>query len=128
LLLAWINVLITEKLYDTDFVQKWSIGFDKLAKHVRNMTPAWAAQITDIPADQIRATARELGRNRPHAAIVPGRHVIWYGNDTQRMRAVYIINAILGALGAPGGLYFSKVPFIDEMPHPPFQASSGAGG
>jgi thiosulfate reductase/polysulfide reductase chain A len=128
LLLAWINVLINEKLYDAEFVQKWSIGFDKLAKHVRNMTPAWAAQITDIPADQIRATARELGRNRPHAAIVPGRHVIWYGNDTQRMRAVYIINAILGALGAPGGLYFSKVPFIDEISHPPFQASSGAGG
>ena len=128
LFLAWINVLITEKQYDADFIQKWSVGFDKLAKHVKTFTPRWASRITDLPEDLIRSTAREMGRNRPQAVIVPGRHVIWYGNDTQRMRAVYIINALLGALGRPGGLYFNKTPFIDEIPHPPWQASSGAGG
>ena len=57
-----------------------------------------------------------MGRNRPQSVIVPGRHVTWYGNDTQRMRAVYIINALLGAVGRPGGLYFNKPPFLDEYP------------
>ena len=128
LLLAWINVLITEKLYDAEFIQKWTVGFDKLAEHVKTFTPEWAAPITDLSAEQIRTSAREMGRNRPQSVIVPGRHVIWYGNDTQRMRAVYIVNTLLGALGRPGGMYFNKTPFIDEIPHPPWQAASGAGG
>jgi thiosulfate reductase/polysulfide reductase chain A len=45
-----------------------------------------------------------MGRHRPQSVIVPGRHVTWYGNDTQRMRAVYLVNALLGACGQPGGL------------------------
>jgi thiosulfate reductase/polysulfide reductase chain A len=128
LLLAWMNVLIAEQAYDADFVANWTVGFDQLAAHVKTFTPEWAAPITDLPADKIRATALELGRNRPQAAIVPGRHTVWYGNDTQRMRAVYIVNALLGALGRPGGIYFNKPPFLDEIQHPPFAATSGAGG
>lgn len=128
LLLAWMNVLIAEKLYDAEFIQKWTVGFDKLAEHVQSFTPEWAAPITDLPAEQIRESAREMGRNRPQSVIVPGRHVVWYGNDTQRMRAVYIVNALLGAYGRSGGLYFNKAPFIDEIQHPPFAAASGAGG
>ena len=128
LLLAWMNVLIAENLYDVEFIQKWTVGFDKLAEHVRSFTPEWAAPIADLPAEQIRESAREMGRNRPQSVIVPGRHVVWYGNDTQLMRAVYIVNALLGAYGRPGGLYFSKAPFIDEIQHPPFAAASGAGG
>lgn len=128
LLLAWMNVLIAENLYDAVFIQKWTVGFEQLAAHVKDKTPEWAAPITDLSADQIRETARELGRNRPQALIIPGRHTVWYGNDTQRMRAVYIINALLGAVGRPGGMYFNKSPFIDAIPHPPFAATSGAGG
>lgn len=128
LLLAWMNVLIEEKLYDSEFVEKWTVGFDKLAVHVKEFTPEWAAKITDLPADRIRESAREMGRNRPKSVIVPGRHVIWYGNDTQRMRATYIINGLLGSYGREGGLYFNKSPFMDEIPHPPFAAASGAGG
>lgn len=128
LLLAWMNVLITEKWYDAAYLQKWATGFEQLAAHVQKFTPEWAAAITELPADQIRAVAQEMGRNHPQALIVPGRHTIWYGNDTQRMRAVYIINALLGAIGRPGGLYFNKPPYLDAIPHPPFAATSGAGG
>lgn len=128
LLLAWINVLITEKLVDAEYIAKWTVGFEQLAAHVKAFTPEWAAPITDLSADKIRATAREMGRNRPQALIVPGRHTVWYGNDTQRMRAVYIINALLGALGRPGGQYLNKSPFLDEISHPPFAAASAAGG
>ena len=128
LLLAWMNVLIGENLYDREFVARWTVGFDQLAAHVKPFTPEWAAPITDLPADQIRAAARLFGEARPQAVIVPGRHVTWYGDDTQRMRAVYIVNALVGALGRPGGLYFNKPPFIDEHSHPPYAVTGGAGG
>lgn len=128
LLLAWMNVLIAEGLYDKAYVQQWTVGFDKLAAHVKAFTPEWAAPITDLSAEQIRATAREMGRNLPQSVIVPGRHVTWYGNDTERMRAVYMINALLGAIGRPGGLYFNKPPFLEEIPHPQYAVVGGAGG
>jgi thiosulfate reductase/polysulfide reductase chain A len=128
LLLAWMHVLIAERLIDTDFIQRWAVGFDKLAAHVAATTPEWAARRTDLSADLIRDSARALGRERPRSVIVPGRHVVWYGNDTQRMRAVYIVNALLGAHGRPGGLYFSKPPYLEEHPHPPYAVVGGAGG
>lgn len=128
LLLAWMNVLITEKLYDQGFIEKWTVGFDRLVEHVRPFTPEWAAEITELPADLIRQSAREMGRAHPQATIVPGRHVTWYGNDTQRMRAVYIVNALLGAYGVPGGLYFNKAPYIEAYPHAPYAVVGGAGG
>ncbi|HUL58881.1 MAG TPA: hypothetical protein VLU43_06390, partial [Anaeromyxobacteraceae bacterium] len=67
-------------------------------------------------------------RARPRSVIVPGRHVTWYGNDTQRMRAVYIVDALLGALGRPGGLYLNRAPYLEEHPHPPYAVKGGAGG
>lgn len=127
LLLAWMHVLIDEKLYDAAFVSQWTSGFDKLQAHVQSFTPEWAAAITDLPAEKITESARTIAYNK-QAVVVPGRHVTWYGNDTQRMRAVYILNALLGAYGQKGGLYFNKTAFIDEIPHPPWQAASGAGG
>lgn len=128
LLLAWINVLISENRYDQAYVAEWATGLDRLAAHVNAFTPEWAAQITDLPAELIRETALVMADNLPRAAIVPGRHVTWYGNDTQRMRAIYIINALLGAYGREGGIYFNKSPYIEAYPHPPFAVTGSSGG
>ena len=128
LLLAWINVIITEQLYDADYVDEWTIGFDQLAAHVADMTPEWAAPITDLSADQIRTTARVMAENLPQSVIMPGRHVTWYGNDTQRLRATYLINALLGAYGREGGMYFNKTPYLEEYPHPPYAVAGSSGG
>ena len=37
--------------------------------------------------------------------FIPGRHVTWYGDDTQRVRAIAILNALLGSWGRRGGFY-----------------------
>ena len=128
LLLAWINVLITEKLYDAAYVKQWTTGFDQLAAHVATMTPEWAASITDLPADVIRTTARTMAAHAPRSVIMPGRHVVWYGNDTQRMRAEFLVNTLLGAYGRHGGMYFNKAPYLQDVPHPPYAVAGSAGG
>ena len=64
----------------------------------------------------------------PKTAWPPTCHVVWYGTDTQRMRAVYILNALLGAYGRPGGLYFNQAPYLEEHPHAPYAVVGGAGG
>ena len=105
LLLAWINVLIGENLCDTEYLASYASGFDKLAAHVKPFTPEWAAPITDLPVEKIRETARAMGQAKPAVAVHPGRHVTWYGDDTQRARAMAILTALLGSWGRKGGIF-----------------------
>lgn len=116
LLLAWIHVLIAEKRYDADYLAKYASGFDQLAKHVEAKTPEWAYPITGIQPELIRETARFLAAARPASLIHPGRHVTWYGDDTQRLRAVAILTALLGAWGRRGGYI---LPSSMELPKYP---------
>ena len=120
LLLAWIHVLIYEELYDKKYVDKYTFGFDALKAHVKNLTPEWAYGITTIKPDVIRDTAREMANASPSVIVHPGRHVTWYGDDTQRERAIAILNAILGSWGRRGGYFRPDKITIPTYPHPPF--------
>lgn len=128
LLLAWMNILIHGDLYDKAYVDEWTKGFDDLAAHVAEFTPDWAAGITDLPAAQIRETAEVMAANLPRSVVVPGRHTTWYGTDSQRMRSTYIVNALLGAYGRQGGLYFNKSVYLDHYPLPPWTITGSSGG
>ncbi|NQU64202.1 MAG: molybdopterin-dependent oxidoreductase [SAR324 cluster bacterium] len=118
LLLAWMHVLIYEDLYDKDFIEENAIGFSALKKHVENTTPEWAAPYTGLKADEIRQTAQELGQAIPHALLFPGRRFAWYGDDTQRARAMAIINALLGAWGNESGIFLGDKIKVPNFPYP----------
>jgi thiosulfate reductase/polysulfide reductase chain A len=120
LLLSWIHVLIYEELYDKEYIAKYAKDFDKLKEHVRTMTPEWAYGITTLSPDLIRTTAREMAAAAPAAIIHPGRHVTWYGDDSQRLRAVAILNALLGSWGRRGGFYFKEAVSVPEYPSPEY--------
>jgi thiosulfate reductase/polysulfide reductase chain A len=130
LLLAWANVLIGEGLCDTEYLAKYASGLDKLAAYVKDLTPEWASPITDLPADQIRETARAMGAARPAVVLHPGRHVTWYGDDTQRARAMAIVTALLGSFGRKGGIFLpTGVPRGEfELPDFPESAKGRADG
>jgi thiosulfate reductase / polysulfide reductase chain A len=120
LLLAWAHVLVTEGLYQKDFVERNAIGFAELAAHVRDKTPEWAFLQTGLDPQLVRDTARELARAAPAALVHPGRHVVWYGNDSQRSRAVAILNALLGNWGKKGGFYLPATLDVPEYKVPAF--------
>ncbi|MCK5077748.1 MAG: molybdopterin-dependent oxidoreductase, partial [Calditrichia bacterium] len=120
LLLAWINVIINEELYDKKYVKKYTLGFEKLKNEVKKNTPEWAYPITSIKPEIIRATAREMAKNAPGTLIHPGRHSVWHGNDTQRARAGAILNALLGSWGKKGGFYLAKKAKVPKYPIPKF--------
>ena len=105
LLLAWIHVIIKEEWYDKKYVEKYTFGFEELKSHVKDFTPEWAYGITTIKPNVIRKTAKEMANASPSVIVHPGRHVTWYGDDTQRLRAVSILNALLGSWGRRGGFY-----------------------
>ncbi len=120
LLLAWIHVLIYDEIYDKAYVEKYANGFDQLKQHVRKMTPEWAYGITTIKPHIIRETAHLMADAAPAAIVHPGRHVTWYGDDSQRSRAIAILNALLGSWGRRGGFYFKETASLPDFPHPEF--------
>jgi thiosulfate reductase/polysulfide reductase chain A len=120
LLLAWIHVIIYEDLYDKDYLARHTTGFEQLKQHVRRMTPEWAYGITTIPPDKIRLSAKLMADAAPAVIVHPGRHVTWYGDDTQRSRAIAILNALLGSWGRRGGFYFPESMALPEFPHPEY--------
>lgn len=123
LLLAWMNVLITEKLYDKKYIEQYATGMKELEEHVKQFPPEWAEPITEISAAQIRETARVMADAKPAVAIHPGRHVTWYGDDTQRARAMAILTALLGAYGRKGGMFLPTKLKPGRIPLPSFPES-----
>ncbi|MFC1639928.1 molybdopterin-dependent oxidoreductase [Gemmatimonadota bacterium] len=118
LLLAWMNVIIREGLYDREYIDTYAYGFEQLQAHVEPYTPEWAFPRTGIEPDLIRRTARMMAAARPATLVHPGRHVNWYGNDTQRSRAIAILNALMGSWGRKGGFYIPSQVELPAFPYP----------
>jgi anaerobic selenocysteine-containing dehydrogenase len=102
LALGIIHVMINEELYDKAFVEKWTIGFDRLKKHIESYTPSKTAEITWVPAEKIIEAAR-LFSHFSHACLQTGNASDDSYNSTQFARAASIIQALCGLLDIPGG-------------------------
>lgn len=106
LALAWLNVIINEKLYGQDFVAKWTVGFDKLAERVRKYPPEWASEVSGVPADIIRQSARIYASSKP-SALLGGDKIDQLGpNASQAFRSICLLRAITGNLDVAGGEVF----------------------
>ncbi len=102
LALGMINVIISEELYDKAFVREWTVGFDKLAEHVKDYPIDKVAELTWVPEEKIVETARLYATSSP-ASIEDGNPLDDDLNSVQSSRAVSILRAITGNLGIPGG-------------------------
>jgi thiosulfate reductase/polysulfide reductase chain A len=100
-----MNVIVAEGLYDKEYVEQHGFGFDYFKAEIAARTPEWAYPETGIPPELIRETAREMARHRPATLVHPGRHATWYGDDTQRGRAIALLNALLGGWAARAALF-----------------------
>ena len=103
-LLALLHVVIGEGRYDKEFVSTYCVGFDQLVEHVKQYTPEWAQNETEIPAAAIVRIAREFSDAAPRAVFYAGRRSSWYQNDFQMRRAQAILNAVVGNWDKQGGM------------------------
>ncbi|RQD77606.1 MAG: dehydrogenase [Candidatus Syntrophonatronum acetioxidans] len=106
LALALIHVIIKEKLYNRDFVEKWTVGFEKLIKMVEKNSPDWAEEITGINSEKIIEAAFLYSNSSP-ACIYQGISVELQSQGFQGLRAINILQAICGNIDVFGGLVFS---------------------
>jgi len=113
LALGMLNVIVNEKLYDREFINEWTVGFDKLKKHIRNYPPEKVAGITWVPSKKIIA-ASELFTAYRYACLMNGNASEDTYNSTQFARAISIIQAICGLLDIPGGTIETEGPIQTE--------------
>ena len=106
--MAMIHWLIEQGCYDKDFVQTWTVGFDKLAARAANYTPARAAELTGVPADDIIAAARHYADGP--AVLVAGHGIDAFSAGVQTARAFHCLVAVSGNLDRKGGNRRNKKP------------------
>ncbi|CAG0935271.1 thiosulfate reductase / polysulfide reductase chain A [Thermoflexales bacterium] len=97
--LALINVIMTNQLYNVEFVEKNTIGFEELAQAIGPYTPEWAAPLTGIDAATIDRIAREFATAGREAMAHPGWRTSNFVNSFQAERAIAILNALVGNWG-----------------------------
>lgn len=107
IMLAMVHTLVAEDLHDRAFLDRYTTGFDRFAEYVTGRTdgepktPEWAANISQVPAHEIRDLARLLARERCVIGLPYALQRAEHGEQTYW--AAWALAAALGHLGLPGG-------------------------
>ncbi|KNX37361.1 hypothetical protein VV01_09715 [Luteipulveratus halotolerans] len=102
LALAMLHVIITEGLYDEEFVRAHTLGFDELAAHVEPCSLAWAAERTGLSAETVIEIARTYAGAGAASVLIGGSSMHKSGNGWHAARAISCLPAITDQLGRPG--------------------------
>jgi formate dehydrogenase alpha subunit len=98
---AMAHVIVTEELYDADFVRARTEGFDDYAHSLAPFTPEWAEDVTGVPAAAIREAAR-LYANAGRAAIYWGMGISQSVHGTDNALSLTNLALLTGHIGQPG--------------------------
>jgi len=104
--MAMMNVIIKEKLHDQKFVDKWTLGFDRLSQIIDAYSPKIISKIINIDSDVIRTIARLYATTKP-ACIGEGNGLDMNLEVFQTTRAICILRALTGNIDKKGG---DKIP------------------
>ena len=105
LALGMCNVIIEEELYDEDFVNNWTVGFEDFARYVQHFRPEIVEGITGVPAETTSSLARRIAKNNG-AAPVMYSGIEYSDGAVQAIRATMVLWALAGQLDIPGGWCF----------------------
>jgi anaerobic selenocysteine-containing dehydrogenase len=110
------NVIISEGLYDSEFISSWTNGFEEYKNlALSQYSPESVAVITGIDADVIREIAREFAESKP-AIAWRGRGATCWPNGSYASYAIFCLNALVGSIDVPGGVIYQEYPEYKEMP------------
>jgi anaerobic selenocysteine-containing dehydrogenase len=122
-------LVIQENLYNKDFIEKYTFGFEDWTdeagkRHMGFKTlvlseyyPEAVWRITGVPMEDIVLVARGFAENQPAVAIC-GKGVARHPNGFYAQMAIHALNALVGNIGRPGGIIYPKGLPLDAWPKP----------
>ena len=102
LAMAMIHEIITENLYDADFVEHHTIGFEELKKVAATYPAEAIADTIWLSVEQIKQLARLYATTKP-AAIIDGNGLDMHREVFDTTRAIAMLRALTGNLDQSGG-------------------------
>jgi anaerobic selenocysteine-containing dehydrogenase len=103
LALAMAHAIIEEGLYDREFVENWTLGFEEYRAYATKFPPDVASGITGIPAEKIVAAARLYATSKPAAMFNSACATVHHTNGLQNHRAITALVGLTGNFDRSGG-------------------------
>ena len=98
---AVLHVLIERGWLDHEFIDAHTVGFDEAAAAVADMTPAWAADITGVPAARIEEAAEWWG-TAATGMMLHARGIEQHTKGVDNVLAAINLGLATGKFGKPG--------------------------
>ncbi|UWG95785.1 molybdopterin-dependent oxidoreductase [Dehalobacter sp. DCM] len=110
LAIGMLNVIINEKLYDPEYVEKWCVGLEDLTARVQEYPVEKVAEICDLDPEKIRKAARIFAAAKP-AAVQWGLAFEQQLCCMSLIVAVCDLFALTGNVEVPGGMIMVRNAF-----------------
>ena len=101
LLNALLNVIVSEGLYDRQYVEANTEGFENLKRHIRDFTPEAMAPVCGIDAETLREVARRYA-GAERGIIFWGMGISQSVHGTDNARCLIALSMVTGHVGRPG--------------------------
>jgi len=101
LALGLLHIIVKEELYDREFVEQWTSGFDELCRSLEEYTPDWTCEKTGVDKELLLRAARVYASSGA-SSLVRSLAVDQVHDSLQTCRAISILIAITGNMGKPG--------------------------
>lgn len=130
LALGLAHILIRDNLYDQEFVNRWTLGFDEFAEYVQAFPPEHVAKITGVAVETIEDLAERIA-DAEGASYVMYTGLEYTKSGVQNIRAVMVLWALAGQLDVEGGRCFLgqgrtlPLPIHRQLSTPGYEKSIG---
>ncbi|MFH1135408.1 MAG: molybdopterin-dependent oxidoreductase [Pseudomonadota bacterium] len=114
--LIWglINLVIESGGYDSEFIKRYTVGFEKVATYARRFTPGYVERETGILAEATLKIADLIRECRPHISFYSGAGLEHHQNGVDNIRTAAILACLCGGIDIDCGLAWpEKIPLSD---------------
>jgi len=103
LALSIAHVMIRDQIYDKEFVEQYTWGFEEYKSYVAEFTPERGEELTGVPRELIVEAAHLYASVKPAAMMVSASPVVHHVNGVQNYRAAMMLVGLTGNFDVKGG-------------------------
>jgi formate dehydrogenase major subunit len=98
---AMLNVIITEKLYDEQYIAAYTENFEALRETIKEFTPEKMAPVCGVDAETLKEVARLYAKSE-RSIIFWGMGISQHVHGTDNSRCLIALALVTGQIGRPG--------------------------